>query len=185
RTGDTLGRQMLHERDEERQILRLYPLLVERQDEGAALGTQEEIRVLDTLGDALARDDVAAIVFSDEGGELLVPDVGVDGHGRLTYAEGAMWSFVERTIAMSRLLLGPNPCAPRRRRLEFARVRRGTGESGPDVSPATLDKEEGSWRSRFRHRKHLTASLSRRGEREGGAAAGASENQPRRGAPTQ
>src|SRR5579883_3387962 len=84
RASDALRREMLHQRDEERQVLRLHALLVERQDEGAALRAQEKIRVLDALGDALAGDHFADVVIADEGRELLVTDVRVDRHGAAT-----------------------------------------------------------------------------------------------------
>jgi len=96
RTRDALPGEMLHQRDEERQVLRLHPFLVERQDEGAALGAQEEIRILHALCDALAGDDLADVVVADEGGEILVADVGIDRHGVLTRAPrigcGVSWS---------------------------------------------------------------------------------------------
>jgi hypothetical protein len=44
---------MLHQPEEKRQVVRRDPLLVERQDEIAALGVDEEIGVLDALGDPL------------------------------------------------------------------------------------------------------------------------------------
>src|SRR6266446_826859 len=91
-----MRREVLHERDEERQILRQHALLVERKDETTALGAQQEIRVLDAFGDALAGDDLADVVITNEGGELLVADVGIDRHDAprrvLRVRYGVAWS---------------------------------------------------------------------------------------------
>src|SRR5690606_40379958 len=46
RAGDALCRQMIHQPEEERQIARCHPLLVKGQDEGAAGGVEQEVRVL-------------------------------------------------------------------------------------------------------------------------------------------
>ena len=54
--GDAVRRQMLHQAEEERQILRVDALLVERQDVLAARRGQQVVGVLDALGDALEGD---------------------------------------------------------------------------------------------------------------------------------
>ena len=46
--------QMIHQSDEERQVICLDALFVERQDEPATLGMEDEIGVLDALRDPLA-----------------------------------------------------------------------------------------------------------------------------------
>ena len=71
---------MLHEAEEERQILALHPLLVEREDEAALGGVKQVFAVLDALGDALAGHHLADLVLLDEGAELVVGNFGVDGH---------------------------------------------------------------------------------------------------------
>ena len=76
---------MVHQRDEKRQIGGCHAFFVERQDEVGALGGQEEIRVLDTFGDALARQHLADVVERGEGAQLVVADFGIDRHG-LGYA---------------------------------------------------------------------------------------------------
>ena len=52
RAWQALPREMLHQAEEKRQIGGLHPLLVEGQDEPAALGHQAEVGVLDPFGDA-------------------------------------------------------------------------------------------------------------------------------------
>ena len=72
--------EMLHQREKERQILSRHPFLVEREDEIAAAGVDEKIRVLNPLGDAFVREQFADVVTGKEGGKLLGHDIGVDGH---------------------------------------------------------------------------------------------------------
>src|SRR3546814_7982322 len=57
RAGDALRREMLHQAQEIRQVLRRDALFVERQDEVAPDGLQQEVGVLHPLGDALARSE--------------------------------------------------------------------------------------------------------------------------------
>ena len=59
---------------------RRNPLFVERQDEIAALGGDEEVRVLDALGDALARQHLADVVQRDKGSELVIGNIGIYSH---------------------------------------------------------------------------------------------------------
>ncbi len=80
RAGDAVMRQMVHQPDEKRQILARDPLLVQGQDEIAALGRQQKIRVLDPLGDALARQHLADVVQRDKGAQFIVTDFGIDSH---------------------------------------------------------------------------------------------------------
>ena len=62
RAGDAARREMLHQPEEERQVARRDTLLVEGQDEVAAPGVQEIIRVLDPLGDPLAGQEPTDVV---------------------------------------------------------------------------------------------------------------------------
>src|SRR5215472_10359636 len=71
---------MLHQSDEKRQIRGRDAPLVERQDEIAALGGDQEVRVLDAFGDALARQHLADVIKSDKGSEFVIGDIGIDGH---------------------------------------------------------------------------------------------------------
>ena len=73
-------REMIHQRDEERQISGRDALLVQRQDEIAACGGEQEIRVLHPFGDALACQYLAEIVQADEGAQLVIANFGVDSH---------------------------------------------------------------------------------------------------------
>src|SRR3546814_21066227 len=63
RTWDAGGGEMVHQADEERQVAGSKALLVQRQTEGAAVGFEKEVAVLDALGDALARDARSALVL--------------------------------------------------------------------------------------------------------------------------
>ena len=80
RAGDAAVRQMLHQRQKERQVAFGHPLLVERQDEVAAAGVDQKIRVLDALGDALVGHELADVVTGEEGGEVFRRDIGIDRH---------------------------------------------------------------------------------------------------------
>ena len=53
RAGDAARDEMLHQREEIRQVLAPHPLLVKRENVASALGVDEIVRVLDALGDAL------------------------------------------------------------------------------------------------------------------------------------
>ena len=66
--------------DEKRQVLALYALFVERQDVGAARRLEQEVRVLDALGNALAGHELADLIVAQERAELVVGDFGVDRH---------------------------------------------------------------------------------------------------------
>jgi hypothetical protein len=81
-TGDAALGEMLHQADEERQIVLLHALFIERQDIAAALADEEKIRILDAFGDALERLHRAEIVFGEESGERLVGDFGIDRQDR-------------------------------------------------------------------------------------------------------
>jgi hypothetical protein len=45
------------------------------------VGLQQEVGVLHPLGDALERHGLSQVVVAQEGGEFVVGDVGIDGHG--------------------------------------------------------------------------------------------------------
>jgi hypothetical protein len=72
--------QVLHETEEERQVVAVHPLLIKRQDELAAGRVDEEIGVLHPLGDAAIGLQRADVVVGEEGAEFGLVDVGVDGH---------------------------------------------------------------------------------------------------------
>ena len=50
--GDSARDEMLHQREEIRQVLAPHPLLVKRENVASALGMDEIVGVLDALGDA-------------------------------------------------------------------------------------------------------------------------------------
>ena len=72
--------EMLHQPEKEGQIGLAHTLFVERQDEEAGARMDEVVRVLDAFGDAFCRQELADAEAGDESGELLVRDLGVDGH---------------------------------------------------------------------------------------------------------
>ena len=78
--GEAGSRQMLHQAEEEREVARGHPLLVERQEEGALLGVHEVVGVLDALGNALVGEQRAEIVAGDEFGQLVVGHFRIDRH---------------------------------------------------------------------------------------------------------
>src|SRR5262249_20233183 len=80
RAGDAARMQMLHQAEKERQVLGGDPALVEREDEIAPAGMDQEVGVLDPLRDALVGEQLAHVVPGDKGRAALRRDVGVDGH---------------------------------------------------------------------------------------------------------
>src|SRR3546814_3479409 len=89
---------MVHQAEEERQVAGSNALLVQRQNEGAAVGFEKEVAVLDALGDALARDDRSDVVLGDERFEFLVGNFRIDGHGerQATRTRGSLNSTLSR-----------------------------------------------------------------------------------------
>ena len=71
---------MLHQTDEERQILGFHPFLVEGEDVLAGGGAQQEVGILDPFGDALERGHLADVVKRQKGAQRIVRDFGVDSH---------------------------------------------------------------------------------------------------------
>ncbi len=80
RAGDAARVQVLHQAEKERQVLGGHPLLVEREDEVAAAGVDEKVRVLDPFRDALVGEQLADIVAGEKGSKILRRYVRVDGH---------------------------------------------------------------------------------------------------------
>ncbi len=74
---------MVHEAEEIGQVLRAHPLLVEGHDVAALGGAQQVVGVLDPFGDALEGGHLAQVVVLQEGLQLLVGNLGVDGHGAI------------------------------------------------------------------------------------------------------
>ena len=73
--------QMLHQPQEEGQVFGRHPLFIQGQDEGAAVGLQVEIGVLDAFGDALEGQGGADVVLLQQPLQLLETDIGINGHG--------------------------------------------------------------------------------------------------------
>ena len=72
--------QVLHQPEKERQILGRDALLVEREDEIAAAGMDEKIRILDALRDALVGEQFPDVVTGEKGPKVFRHHIGVDGH---------------------------------------------------------------------------------------------------------
>ena len=72
---------MLHQREEERHVTRRHALLVERQDVMPGAGVDQEIGILDALGDALVGQQFAQVVAGEKPAQLFGGNVGVNGHG--------------------------------------------------------------------------------------------------------
>ena len=86
RADDAVLGEMRHQREEERQIVHRHALFIERQDERALAGVQQEVGILDALGDALVGQQFADVVAVQEFRKLVGGDVGVNRHGRPTTA---------------------------------------------------------------------------------------------------
>src|SRR5690242_3487404 len=80
RASDAAAREVLHQAEEERQVLGGDPPLIERQDEAASAGVNQEVRVLDPFRNTLVRQKLANIVAGEELAELFRGNVGIDGH---------------------------------------------------------------------------------------------------------
>ena len=74
---------MLHQRQKKRQVALGDAPLVERQDEIAAAGVDEKIRILDAFGDALVGQQLADVVTGEERPEVFRRDIGIDRHENL------------------------------------------------------------------------------------------------------
>ena len=61
---------MLHQPQEEGQVVGADPLFIQGQDEGAAIGLQVEIGILDAFGDALEGQGRADIVTGEQALQL-------------------------------------------------------------------------------------------------------------------
>ena len=88
RAGDAAARQMLHQRQKERQVALGDAPLVERENEIAAAGVDQKIRVLDAFGDALIGKKLTDVVAGKERREVFRRDVGIDGHESLQCLRG-------------------------------------------------------------------------------------------------
>jgi hypothetical protein len=71
---------MVEQREEKRQVGGIDALFVQGQDEGTALGAQQVVGILDSLGDAFARDRLAKRIVGEEAPQLVIGNVGVDSH---------------------------------------------------------------------------------------------------------
>ncbi len=65
-----LPREMLHQAEEERQIVAIDPLFVERQDVGAPVRVEQEIGILHALGNALVGQQRADVIILEERAEF-------------------------------------------------------------------------------------------------------------------
>src|SRR5260370_14217006 len=71
---------MLHQSEKKRQVLRRHVTFVEGEDEIAAAGVDEEVRVLHTFRDALIGEQLPDVVIGEKRPKLLRHHIGVNGH---------------------------------------------------------------------------------------------------------
>src|SRR5205823_9512045 len=86
RAIDAARRQMLHQSQEERQVVGRHAFFIECKNEVAARGVQQKIRVLDAFGNPLVGHELAEIVPGEEASQVLRRDVGVNGHAAYSAA---------------------------------------------------------------------------------------------------
>ena len=80
RTSNTCVREVLHEAEEKWQVFGIHSFLIQGQYVMAGTRVQEIIRVFDALGNALAGQELADVIFSEEGMHVLVRYNGVNRH---------------------------------------------------------------------------------------------------------
>src|SRR6202158_3903775 len=88
RTDDAVAREMSHQAEEERQVGKRHALLIQREKERARSGGQQEVGILDALGDALVGQHPADVVMAQEFRKLLGGNVGVNRHRDYSAASG-------------------------------------------------------------------------------------------------
>src|SRR6266404_5904267 len=79
---------MRHQAEEERQVALGDAPLIQRQDEIAGRRVQQEVGILDALGDALVGQQLADVVCPQKFRKLVGGDVGVNRHGVYSAASG-------------------------------------------------------------------------------------------------
>src|SRR6185312_2652059 len=129
-TMDGALRQMLHQADEEGQVLGMDALLIQGEDEGAPVGLEIEIGVLDAFGDALERQGLADIVLLQQPLQVLETDFGIDSHLRsesgLKTRQGLAFLAFYAFHPKARPLWSAAPPAARREvRQAMGKVKRG------------------------------------------------------------
>ena len=82
RADEAAAGEMLHQPQEEGQIVGVHPLLVEGEDVGTLRRVQQVVRILDALGDAFGGKQLADAVARHEGGHLIIGHFGIDGQDR-------------------------------------------------------------------------------------------------------
>src|SRR6266478_4791539 len=87
RTADAARGEMRHQAEKERQVTFRDALLVQGEDEIARRGVQQEVGILDALGDALVGQEFADVVLVQKFRKLLGGDVGINRH-RIYAASG-------------------------------------------------------------------------------------------------
>jgi hypothetical protein len=121
--GISAGGQPAHQTQIEGQIVRPHAPFVDGQDEPPALRLQQEVGVLDSLGDALEDKWGAQIEVGQEAREILFGNVCVDGHDQRRsslWADGAsracvagaspsLYQVVGSWLATPRARLAPGP----------------------------------------------------------------------------
>ncbi|QTK79384.1 hypothetical protein AT6N2_C1678 [Agrobacterium tumefaciens] len=76
--GQALGGQMLHEAEEEGQVIFLHPLFIKGQDQRIPGGVQQKIGVFYTLRNTLIRGEVADVILREETPQIIFGDVSIN-----------------------------------------------------------------------------------------------------------
>src|SRR5229473_1260319 len=88
RTADALAGEMRHQAEEKRQVVPCDALFIQRQDEVARGGVEQEIGILDALGDALVGQQFADLVSAEKLRKFVGGDVSVNRHRDYSAASG-------------------------------------------------------------------------------------------------
>ena len=75
--------QMLQQRIEKRQIIRVNAVFIERQNEAALRRFDKEIAVLDAFGNPFERDEFAGVILVQQRGNLFRAQLRINGQVRL------------------------------------------------------------------------------------------------------
>src|ERR1019366_8413616 len=80
RTDDAVAGEMRHQAEKERQVVFRDALFIQREEEVSSGGMQQEVGILDALGDALVGQQLADVVMAQKLRKLVGGDVGVNRH---------------------------------------------------------------------------------------------------------
>ena len=73
-----MGRQMLHQPEEKRQIPFFYKVLIKRQDELVIAGGNEIVGILNALGDAFVAMQLPDIIVGQKRAQIIIGNLRID-----------------------------------------------------------------------------------------------------------